>query len=350
MSETALMLHDLCDRLLSEQCSLDIRRRAETGEWPESLWNQLERAGLPVAAVDEHLGGAGASLSDTMTVVRAAGRHAVPLPLVESIVANWLLARMGHPVLDGPLSVAPTTALKPVMLKRKAHGWVLSGSLPHVPWGRYVKHVVVIGKTDEGRCLALPVPREACRVEPANNVATEPRDRLSFDDVFIAHDFTRSCKHDVANDLMHVGALARCQQMAGAAEWILDRSCTYVRERSQFGRSIGSFQAVQHLIARLAEQVSAAAAACDGATYALEAPKRDHLIAFAKSSVGESSAEATAIAHQVHGAMGYSHEYPLHFRTRRIWSWRESLEAKDFGNCESGDECRLVAGLRSGIL
>ena len=129
-----------------------------------------------------------------------------------------------------------------------------------------------------------------------------------------------------------IAAAARTQQMAGALERILDQSVQYSLDRSQFGRPIAKFQAVQQNLAALAGEVAAASAAADGASEAIA----EHgiasditaaQVAIAKIRVGDAAGSGAAIAHQVHGAMGFTYEHTLHHSTRRLWGWRE-----EFGN------------------
>ena len=113
--------------------------------------------------------------------------------------------------------------------------------------------------------------------------------------------------------------------MAGAMERALDTAVTYAGERKQFGRPIGKFQAVQQNLAVLAGQMAAPAPRPMPAIEALsrDDPDREFLIAIAKTRVGDAATLASEIAHQVHGAIGFTKEYSLQLSTRRLWSWRE---------------------------
>jgi acyl-CoA dehydrogenase len=129
-----------------------------------------------------------------------------------------------------------------------------------------------------------------------------------------------------------MGAVARAAQMAGALQAILDLSVAYANERIAFEKPIGRFQAVQHSLARLAGEAAAAIAAAGSAADALSSANcfDDAVLleaASAKVRVGEAATAGTAIAHQVHGAIGLSLEYPLHHYTQRLWAWRD-----DFGH------------------
>ena len=132
--------------------------------------------------------------------------------------------------------------------------------------------------------------------------------------------------------IVQFGAAVRAQQMAGALEHILDQSVQWSLDRVQFGRPIAKFQAVQHNLAQLAGEVAAAGAAADGAAEAIArhgigSEMTEAEVAIAKVRVGEAAGTGAAIAHQVHGAMGFTYEHSLHHATRRLWSWRE-----EFGN------------------
>jgi acyl-CoA dehydrogenase len=137
-----------------------------------------------------------------------------------------------------------------------------------------------------------------------------------------------------------LGALFRTAQMSGALETILDLAVAYAGERVQFGKPIGSFQGIQQELARLAGQVAAAGTAAEVAFRAASeaesfggaigrAGDPSFEIACAKVVVGEAAELGPRIAHQVHGAIGFTYEHSLHFATRRLWAWRS-----EFGTTE----------------
>jgi acyl-CoA dehydrogenase len=124
--------------------------------------------------------------------------------------------------------------------------------------------------------------------------------------------------------------------MAGALQSILGRSVAYVGERVAFDRPLAKFQVIQHALARLAGETAIALAASGSAADALadtltsDTHDADGVfleVASAKIRVGEAAAAGAAIAHQVHGAIGFAIEHPLHLFTQRLWAWRD-----DFGS------------------
>ena len=122
-------------------------------------------------------------------------------------------------------------------------------------------------------------------------------------------------------------ALLRAVQMSGCLARTLELSLEYAQERVQFGRPISKFQAIQHQLAVMAGEVAAATRAADGALERLGDSRFQVQLAVAKARVGEAAGIAAEIAHQVHGAMGFTHEHRLHHHTRRLWAWRD-----EFGN------------------
>jgi acyl-CoA dehydrogenase len=171
------------------------------------------------------------------------------------------------------------------------------------------------------------------------NIANESRDTLTFNNVRLSSDQAAPVKGGVSRSALYRrGALARATMMSGALEKAMDLAVTYAQERQQFGRPISKFQAVQQNLAVLAGQTAAAVAAANLGIEALgtgpqgigelsEAnPEREEfLIAVAKTRVGEAATLACEIAHQVHGAIGFTKEYALQLSTRRLWSWREEF-------------------------
>jgi acyl-CoA dehydrogenase len=116
--------------------------------------------------------------------------------------------------------------------------------------------------------------------------------------------------------------MARAAQMAGGLDAILAQAVRYASERKQFGRPIGAFQAIQHALAILAGHTAAAGAAAAGACRAADRGDATFEVAVAKVRAGEAAGVGAGIAHQAHGAIGFTYEHHLHFVTRRLWAWR----------------------------
>jgi len=249
------------------------------------------------------------------------------VPLAETLMAGWLLAQAGIGAPPGPMTIAPVHEDGNIVVGTDGK---LQGRARHVPFARTAKHIAVLAKMNGAPTVAL-VAAEGLGIREGTSLAGEPQDTVSFDGAApLAMGAAPSGLDPVA--LARLGAAVRTQQMAGALEHILDQSVQWSLDRVQFGRPIAKFQAVQHNLAMLAGEVAAAGAAADGAaeTIAKDGPASERAlldVAVAKVRVGEAASNGAAIAHQVHGAMGFTYEHSLHHATRRLWAWRE-----EFGN------------------
>src|SRR5207253_9481179 len=186
--------------------------------------------------------------ADAHTLVRAAGKHAAPVPLAETIMAGWLLGQAGLEVPLGPLTIAPVHRDERLRLERAGSGGTLHGTVTRVPWGARAGHVVVVAEGGATPVIAL-VAKGAGRVTADRSLALEPRDTLAFDGAPVV----AAAPARVAADAVALyGAMVRSAQMAGALESLLEQSVRYATERKQVGRPIGNCQAIQHNLALLA--------------------------------------------------------------------------------------------------
>ena len=290
----------------------------------QSLWRALDDAGLTRAWIGESLNGAGAGIADGFDILRIAGAHAVNVPLAETLLAGWMLEQAHVALPEGPLSIAPVDARDRFTV---THTKMLSGSARAVPFAREASHVVIVAERGERKFIAL-VDRVDCHLDPNENLAGDARDSITLSDVAP----TALVETAIATDaLMLMGAAVRSMQMAGALQTVLDLTVTYANERVAFEKPIGKFQAIQHSLAKLAGETAAAIAAAGSAADAIaSSPSFDDAVflevASAKIRVGEAVTTGAAIAHQVHGAIGFSQEHVLHRYTQRLWAWRD-----DFG-------------------
>jgi acyl-CoA dehydrogenase len=324
MSETGSILHNTATRLFQSAFTPAQRAQAAAGEWPAAQWAQLEEMGLPTALVPEARGGYGLEPAEALSLLRLAGFHALPLPLAETMLAHWLAALSGLTATAGPMSFAATLAEDALRLEQHSQGWRVSGTLHRVPWGRQA--AVVLVQVAHGEASYL------CRLTPAHfeighdtNLAGEARDSLRVDAVLEAGEVAPAPAGIDRIGLTAIGAGVRCLAIAGATDRVLQMSVAYANERRQFGRPIGKFQAVQQNLAVLAAQAAAAGAAADLAAEAIDTPPRLLPIAAAKVRAAEAAGAAASIAHQVHGAIGFTEEHSLHLFTKRLWAWRDEF-------------------------
>ncbi|SON63934.1 Acyl-CoA dehydrogenase FadE28 [Mycobacterium simulans] len=288
---------------------------AAHSDWSD-LWNALQESGFSDVPVPEVLGGAGGSVADAVQLLCAAGAHAAPVPLAEAgLVGGWLLASAGLALPEGVRTVLPpATTLR-------LDGDLLLGEAPAVAWGHQAEHV--IGLVDGVVVLAPgPAAPGGPAVSRGVNLADEPRDTVTFDGVPITARADAS-DHVSEQTLWERIALGRAALMAGAIGAVAAMTLRYSGEREQFGRPIGRFQAVQAHLVTIHQQAAVVASAIDGAVEAVEAGRGSFEIACAKMLADRAAQLVTAAAHQTHGAIGMTKEYPLQYLTRRLWAWRD---------------------------
>jgi acyl-CoA dehydrogenase len=329
MRDETRMLLESVGRLFEDHCTKQVADAAETGVFPAALWQAISDTGVPLAALPESAGGADAEWSDLFAVLRVAGRFAAPIPLAETMLAAWVASSAGLAITEQPMTIGPVRPDDTLTLERDGNGWRLTGRANRLPWAAQAGRIVLLAQGPDGEMAVGLDGVAGAELAPGRNMAGEPRDTLSFAGLRVAGDAVAPVAPGVDRAAVYRrGALARAVLMAGALERALDTAVSYAGERKQFGRPIGKFQAVQQNLAVMAGQVAAAGAAADAGIEALSNPDpamQEFLIGIAKTRVGDAATLASEIAHQVHGAIGFTKEYSLQLSTRRLWSWRDEF-------------------------
>lgn len=293
-------------------------------EWAPRAWDALAQAEFTLLPVPEEQGGAGAGLMECAVVLRELGRYGVPVPLAEtSLLGGWLLASARMPVPSGPLATVASPDLAP---RRVDGGYLVSGTCTRVPYGRMAERLVLL--SEGAQSLVLSIRAAESPWLTGTNLAGEPRDELTLSEVFVPDLDVAVVDPRVNGEAYRVrGALGRSCLIAGALEAATEASVNYAKERVQFGKPIITFQAVQHHLAQMAGEVAATNAAVTAAVDGVAGGENPDplLVAAAKVQAGRSAGVVARLAHQVHGAMGFTREHPLHRRTTRLWAWRDEF-------------------------
>jgi acyl-CoA dehydrogenase len=325
--------------ILARHCPSALVREAE--EDPAAalpLWEVLTDAGFTQIAVPEAAGGAGGDLVDACAVLEAAGRYALPLPLGEhALLAAWMLAEAGLPIPPGEIVSAAEGADVSVTARRSA-----SISLERVPYARLAGHVAVIAEVD-GRVAVFRLARGDAELVGGANLAGEPRDGATFRDVPLVEGENAAFDVPVTLDEYRMrGAFVRAASMSGALARVSELTSAYANQREQFGRPIGTFQAVGHKLVEIAEHAELVGLAVRQAAVAGANGTASFEMSAAKLVASNSARLASALAHQVHGAIGMTREYDLGLFTRRLASWRTEFGSERHHGAELGS--RILAG------
>ncbi len=330
MNETTTLLCDAAHRLFTEHVTAHVLKAAEQGIWPDRLWDAVDQAGF-LDVLAELEAPIAERLRHASALLKVAARHLAPIPLGETIVVRMLLAARDVEIPQGPLSFGLIDGHTHV---HGDHSHV-AGRAHRIPHARAAKSVLLASA--DGADAVLVTTRRV-KLTEGRNIAGEARDDLALSDT------AGVTVRDVpGGTLKAIGAALRSIQIAGVLERVMLQTTDYARMRVQFGKPIAAFQAIQQQLAVLAGQVAAAGMAADMAMADLGSPLRlARSAAYAKIRCGEAAGISASIAHQVHGAIGITHEHSLHFATRRLWSWRaefgpESDWAEHIGDAAARD-------------
>ena len=316
------------DRLFGATCTFDAVEAADGDRWAGGVWEMLAGSAFPWVSIPEASGGSGGSLADAAAIIRSAGAHAAPVPISETgILGGWLLAGAGLPIPDGPTTVVPGSLAF-------VDGRVVGTAI--VAWAEHARRIVGLVETPEGWVVAAARPDQV-GIVPGANIAGEPRDTVTFEIAMSELESGPTPSGVDAEALVRRGSLSRIMLSAGALESMARLAVEYASTRRQFGKPIGSFQAVQHhlvIAGQCSVRASMAADLAVRASMASDPVRRAGSVgstgfdlAAARVIVDDAAVLATRAVHQAHGAMGVTREYPLHHLSRRLWAWRHEYRA-----------------------
>jgi acyl-CoA dehydrogenase len=294
--------------------------------WHSAAWSALGEIGVTALTVPEELGGGGASAADAAVVLLTLGSVGASVPIVETGLAGWLLAQVPAPL---PAGLVTTAVAEQLDVQATENGWVVSGPVRRVPWGRHADTLVLLTRSDEGWNV-LVLPTEGLEVRPHVNIAGEPRDDAVVTQALVpaANLHTLAESDHVVEQFRRQGAFGRSLLMAGAAQGVYGYSARYAHERIQFGRPLAAMQAVQQMLAELAAEASAVTVAAEAAALAVDRDAtQTWALDAARVRIASAARTVTTLGHQIHGAIGFTYEHPLHRLTTRLWAWRE-----EYGN------------------
>lgn len=275
--------------LLAAHCTPAVVRAVERGDSDvpgQVLWKVLDDSGFANAMLPESRGGAGLTLAQAFPLFELCGRFLVPLPLAETLLVRaWAAAR----------GMDPPTGCEDL-------DWV--------------------------KVAAQAVPlRPGLDTQPDTQADTQA-----------------DVQADIQLDTQAMRAAVLAAQMAGAMQRVLEMTLHYANERQQFGRPLGKFQAIQHQLAVMAEHCLAAHMAAQiGCTPMAASPahRLDYLpdrlrAGIAKARASEAAVEVAALAHSIHGAIGFTEAFDLQLFTRHLHSWRQTAGAESYWHQEIG--------------
>lgn len=332
------LLLDSLERLFAQRFTPAAVRGIEAGGDTKTRWETLEQSGFLDLLLPEDAGGAALSLADAFPLFLSAGYHAIPLPYVQTALARAWLHAAGVSAPAGAIAIAGLGT-------RQSDEGITTEA---VSFGRTADWIL----TDlDSQAILLPVaaaersldlghgsllatlhwdkrPEDARIINPASapNHSGVARDQGN----------NAACNPAPLISLAVLSAASHAPLLAGAAARVLDMTLEYANQRTQFGKNIGRFQAIQNQISVMAERVYAARMAAQLACQSAGWSPNALSAAVGKSRCSEAASMIADIGHAVHGAIGITEEYDLQLYTRRLRAWRRAAGSEQFWNIQIG--------------
>ncbi len=346
LNETQQMLKSSAREFLEAECPTSFVRNMEEdqrGYTPE-LWGRLASLGWLGLVIPGKYGGEGLGFVELAILLEEMGRVLLPGPFFSTVVmAGTAIAHAGSEdqkrellsgIASGQLIVTlaltePSGRWDPGGVETTATpaagGYTISGTKLYVPNAHVSDYIVAAARTGgaERDVSLFVVPRTAEGLGQTllQTIASDRQSELVFDDVHAPSSALVGELHSGWNTIEEVlrwGAVGKCAEMLGGAEAVLDMTVAYAKQRIQFGRAIGSFQAVQHHTADMATDVEGCRHITQQAAWALsEGLPADREVSMAKAWVSDAYQRVCAIGHQCHGAIGFTKEHDMQLFSRR---------------------------------
>ncbi|OOL33380.1 acyl-CoA dehydrogenase [Rhodococcus rhodochrous] len=305
-----------------------------------AAWSALsEQIGAPALVVPEKFGGAGFGFSELGIVLEESGRSLLAAPLLaSSVLATYTLLLAGDEALaddllpglaegsrlgtlaasDDDLVITPAgrTSARP-----EASGWRVTGSKAYVLDAVCVDFVIVSAQTESGPSLfVVDLPRTEVTVTPLTVMdPTRSFARVEFDDAPARRLGDAGTAPEILDRVADIASVALACEQVGAAAEVLERTVEYLKVRTQFGRPIGSFQALKHRCADMLVELESARSAAVYASTAVQEEAADlpQAAAIAKTYCSEAFYHIAAESIQMHGGIGFTWEHHAHLYFKR---------------------------------
>jgi alkylation response protein AidB-like acyl-CoA dehydrogenase len=336
LTEEQAMLRDSARSFLAENAPVAqlraLRDRHDPAGFSGPTWSAFAGLGFAGVAVPEAHGGTGLGAVEVGVLMEQIGRHLSALPFLSSGVvaarllqlggsaqqqADWLprIAR-GEVIATLALDEGPKHRPEAIALRAQAHagGWLLAGSKCFVPDGHVASLLLVAARADDGVAV-FAVPRDAVGIQVERTLVADAHNaaRVVLLDVALPVDARLPGGSEAAlRQALDFGRAAAAAELLGMADEVFERTLDYLKQRKQFGKLIGEFQALQHRAAVLYVDIELARAALAKALHVLDtapaqATKAETLamaVAVAKAKCGSAATLAVQEGVQMHGGMG----------------------------------------------
>ena len=346
LSEAQQMLQSSAREFLEAECPSTYVRAMEQDErgYTAEMWQKLAEQGWPGLIVPEQYGGVGMSFADLAILLEEMGRALLPGPFFSTVVLGGMtIMEAGSEeqkqellplIAEGQIIL--TLALNEPSARWDATGvettatangdsYVINGTKLFVSNANVSDHLIVAARTgDAEKDITLFIVRaDADGVSQTllKTIASDRQSEVVFDNVTVPSSSMLGAINSgwtAIEKVLQWAAVGKCAEMSGGGQKVLEMTVEYVKQRVQFGRPIGSFQAVQHHCANMATDVEGSRYITNQAAWRLsEGLPADREVAMAKAWVSDAYRRVCALGHQCHGAIGFSKEHDMQLYSRR---------------------------------
>jgi alkylation response protein AidB-like acyl-CoA dehydrogenase len=349
LSEEQELLQGSARDFLQKECPIRLVRAMEEDEkgYDPNLWKQMGDLGWLGLILPEEYGGSGGTMMDLVVLLEEFGRALVPAPFVPTVVQVglpilWLgtesqkrayLPKLAQGELIGTVAWhEPSATSQPEGIEAVANlqgeDYVLNGIKLCVPYAHAADCLLVVARSGTGASPAdgitlflLDANSPGMAISKLGTIADDHQCEVALNNVRVPRSQVLGEPGQgwaVAERVLQYGAVAKCAEMVGIAQQAFEISLNYAKTRVQFGRPIGSFQAIKHKLANMVIDVDGSRYVTYRAAWLLnEGLAAGHEIAVAKAWTNEACRRVVKDAQQVHGGIGYTKEYDLQLYTRR---------------------------------
>ena len=349
LSEEQEMLRTMARELLTDKLPKAVVREIEESElgYSPDLWREMAELGWVGLVFPEKFGGGGMGFLDLAVLLEEMGKACLPGPYFSTVILGGLpILDVGSeeqkqkylPKIASGETIFTLALTEPsarydaaaIEVKANANGdaYILNGTKLFVPDAHIADYMLVVARTDdkakgEAGITIFIVDARSPGISHTmlKTMANDNLCEVVFNQVSVPTENILGQLNQGWSDVQNIiqrAAIAKCCEVVGCVQQALDMTVDYAKERKQFDRPIGSFQIIQHYCADMATDVDGARLSTYQAAWMISEGLPCTLeVAVAKAWAGEASQRIMALAHQIHGAIGYSIDHDLQFYTRR---------------------------------
>ena len=346
LNETQQMLKNSAQEFLETGCTDTYVREMEEDErgYTPEIWSKIAEQGWLGLIIPEKYGGVELQFQDLTILLEEMGRYMLPGPYFSTVLLGGLsimdagteeqkseyLPRIAEGQIITTLALTePSARWDPAGIEltatKSGNQYVLSGTKLFVTNANVSDFIVVAARTGENEqdisLFIVPSNADGISLTDLKTIASDKQSEVIFENVSVDENSLLGKANEgwaTIEKVLQWGAIGKCAEMSGGGQSVLDMTVEYAKQRTQFGRPIGSFQAIQHHCANMATDVEGSKFITYQAAWRLsEGLPAEREVAMSKAWVSEAYRRVCALGHQSHGAIGFTKEHTMQLNSRR---------------------------------